>query len=60
MTAESFCQSIWHLPYNKIIDLISKDEYKQFEIPKKGVRTIFFFQKNLNCIYCKKISASVF
>ncbi len=43
MTKESFCKSIWNLSYDQVRENISKDSYKQFEIPKKnGMRIITF------------------
>lgn len=38
---ESFCNQIWGAPYAAVLQRITKDEYRQFEIPKKqGTRTI--------------------
>lgn len=45
-TKETFCKIILNLPYSKVSQSISKDLYKQFNIPKKnGVRTIKHLDK---------------
>lgn len=45
-TSESFCRQVWERPYSKVLICISKDDYKQFELPKKGgLRTINYLEK---------------
>lgn len=40
-TVESFCNSVWGTSYAKVLSNVSKDGYKEFQIPKKGgMRTI--------------------
>lgn len=47
MTIESFCSLIWNIPYSEVIEDISKQDYKQFEIPKKnGVRKINYLEES--------------
>lgn len=47
LTIDSFCNSVWDTSYSKVSNDISKDEYKEFEIPKRnGVRTISYLEKD--------------
>lgn len=46
-TIESFCNSVWGTSYAKVSQKITKDDYKEFELPKKGgTRTINYLDKN--------------
>ena len=45
-TIESFCNSIWGISYSKVLQSVTKDDYKEFEIPKKGgVRKINYLSQ---------------
>ena len=64
MTIELFCSTTWNLSYSEVLNSISKDDYSEFEIPKKnGKRTItsiskdskmYTLQKLLNCNFIDK------
>lgn len=46
-TLESFCNLVWGTSYFKVTQKISKNDYKEFQIPKKGgMRTINYLDKN--------------
>lgn len=46
VTTGSFCSMVWGLSYSDVCQRIAKDDYKQFEIPKKGgTRTINYVEK---------------
>lgn len=46
-TIESFCNSVWESSYSKVSQRVSKDDYKEFELPKKGgTRTINYLDKD--------------
>lgn len=46
-TIESFCNSVLGTSYAKVLQKISKDDYKQFKLPKKnGTRTINYLEKD--------------
>lgn len=46
-TIESFCNSIWELSFFKVLQCVTKEDYKEFEIPKKrGVRKINYLSTN--------------
>lgn len=46
-TIESFCNLVWGASYSKVLQKISKDDYKEFELPKKnGTRTISYLEKD--------------
>lgn len=46
-TIESFCNLIWVTSYSKVLQKVSKDDYKEFELPKKdGTRTINYLEKD--------------
>ncbi len=46
-TLESFCNSIWNTSYSSVINQISKDDYREFEIPKKdGFRIIHYLDQD--------------
>lgn len=45
-TVESFCNSVWGASYAKVLSNVSKDGYKEFQIPKKGgMRTISYLER---------------
>ena len=45
-TIESFCNSVWGTPHAKVLQSIDKDDYEEFEIPKKnGTRTISYLNR---------------
>ena len=45
-TLESFCNLVWGTSYFKVTQKISKNDYKEFQIPKKGgMRTINYLDK---------------
>lgn len=44
---ESFCNSVWNTSYYKVSQKITKNDYKEFRIPKKdGMRTINYLEKS--------------
>ena len=46
-TIESFCNAIWETSYSKVSRSITKDAYKEFEIPQKsGSRTINYLDRD--------------
>lgn len=46
-TIESFCNLVWGTSYSKVLQKVSKDGYKEFELPKKdGTRTINYLEKD--------------
>ena len=46
-TIESFCNLVWVTSYSKVLQKVSKDDYKEFELPKKdGTRTINYLEKD--------------
>lgn len=46
-TAESFCNAIWEISYSKVSQSVTKEAYKEFEIPKKGgSRVINYLDRN--------------
>ena len=46
-TSESFCNFVWKSSYSKVLEKISKEDYKEFHLPKKGgVRSIHYLEKN--------------
>lgn len=46
-TIESFCNLVWGTSYSKVLKKVSKDDYKEFELPKKGgTRTINYLEKD--------------
>ena len=46
-TAESFCNAIWEISYSKVSQSVTKEAYKEFEIPKKGgFRVINYLERN--------------
>lgn len=46
-TIESFCNLVWGTSYSKVLQKVSKDDYKEFELPKKdGTRTINYLEKD--------------
>lgn len=46
-TIESFCNSVWGTSYSKVLEKVSKDGYKEFELPKKnGTRTINYLSRD--------------
>lgn len=46
-TLESFCNLIWGTSYSKVLRKVSKDDYIQFDLPKKGgKRTISYLEKS--------------
>ncbi len=46
-TLESFCSFVWKTSYTGVVRKISKDDYKEFTLPKKGgVRTISCLEKS--------------
>ena len=46
-TIESFCNAIWETSYAKVSLNILKDDYSEFEIPKKdGKRKISYLDKD--------------
>ena len=46
-TAESFCNAIWETSYSKVSQSVTKEAYKEFEIPKKGgSRVINYLDRN--------------
>ena len=46
-TAESFCNAIWEISYSKVSQSVTKEAYKEFEIPKKGgFRVINYLDRN--------------
>ncbi len=46
-TIESFCNSIWEESYFKVSQNITKDDYSEFQIPKKaGYRTINYLPQD--------------
>ena len=46
MTLESFCNSIWNNTFENVNKDITKDDYKEFKIPKKnGYRTINYIEE---------------
>lgn len=46
-TLESFCNLVWGTSYFKVSQEITKSDYKEFEIPKKGgTRTINYLDKS--------------
>ena len=45
-TIESFCNSIWGNSYSKVLLSVTKDDYEEFEIPKKaGMRKINYLHQ---------------
>jgi len=45
-TVESFCDTVWTSPYADVCQNVTKDSYRQFEIPKKGgTRVINYVEK---------------
>jgi hypothetical protein len=45
-TLESFCNSVWEASYSRVSRSVSKDNYKEFTIPKKnGSRTINYLDR---------------
>ena len=45
-TTESFCNLVWGTSYLKVLRKISKEDYNEFEIPKKGgTRTINYLDR---------------
>lgn len=48
-TIESFCNQVWGISYSKVLRKVSKQDYKEFELPKKGgMRTINYLEKKSN------------
>lgn len=46
-TIESFCNAIWENSYSKVSQGITKEEYREFKIPKKGgARVINYLDKD--------------
>lgn len=46
-TKESFCNSIWENYYSRVLKSVTKEDYKEFKIPKKGgFRTINYLEKD--------------
>ena len=58
MTIESFCNLVWNTSYENVKRDIAKDDYKQFEIPKKnGKRTIFYLEDTSKlCLLQRKLN----
>lgn len=55
-TVESFCNSIWETTYSKVLPDIKKEDYKEFEIPKKnGVRKINYVPQNSPLAILQKV-----
>lgn len=46
-TIDSFCNLVWGTSYSKVLQKVSKEDYKEFELPKKGgTRTINYLEKD--------------
>lgn len=53
--SDSFCNLVWGQTFYKISEKISKDEYKEFTIPKKnGVRKINYLDSNTSLFKLQK------
>lgn len=67
-TIESFCNHVWEASYSKVLQNITKEDYKTFDIPKKnGIRKIHYLkqgseldslQRSLNS-YLQRISLPI-
>lgn len=58
---ESFCNFIWGLSYSKVSQSINKDDYKAFEIPKKGgMRKINYLSQDASLLKLQKMLLSNF
>lgn len=54
-TVESFCNQIWGIPYSKVQQKISKDDYKDFFIAKKGgARPIHYLEDSSDLFHLQK------